>query len=403
MSRRRFVIATALAALGISSEALAAPKKKKPGRVSRPARGGRPAARRESIGPGHANVTVDRSSAAPSPVELAERETPQARWRHHDLSGEFRLPAARKPVRLLLPLPADVTTNYQRLEEINWEGNAERIRIVRDSKSGLHALVAEWSGANACQLDLRCRLATRDRRFDITRRNQPVEAPDVLRDCLASSAGLEITERTRQASREIIVRLKDPLAQAHAIYDWVVDNTQFDARATEGAIGDPAAFLGNPGHAGSDLEINGLFVLLARGAGIPARRVNGWRVDMSDIVPSLGKKTGGAPQLHCRAEFYAHGYGWVPVDPADVRRALAADAAQLDSRKRDILRKLLFGFWEMNWIALGSADPTALHVNRITGSEATPGVWPAAQVEVGGEWKPATEAVRWTVASTRSG
>jgi transglutaminase-like putative cysteine protease len=30
---------------------------------------------------------------------------------------------------------------------------------------------------------------------------------------------------------------------------------------------------------------------------------------------------------HCRAEFYSAGYGWVPVDPADVRKVVLEEKA----------------------------------------------------------------------------
>lgn len=390
MSRRRFVATAtlaALAALGLASSAIAAPvKKKRPGRKAtrKPVR--------EAIGPGRANVTVPPAAPPPSPVELAEREAPQTRWRSYEVVSQFKLAPGRKPVRLWLPLPSDQAGQYQRLGEHGWEGNAERVRILRDSQSGRQILAAEWNAASTCQLNLLCKVTTRDRRFDITRRNQPAEAPEVLRDNLLSVPGLEIGEPSREVVREILVRLKDPLAQAHAIYDWVVENTRFDPRASTSGNGDPTAFITNTAYAGSDTDISGLFVLLARSAGIPARRVYGWRVDASDIVPSLGQKPGSTPTLHCRAEFYTHGYGWIPVDPADVRKALAMDADQLDNRKREILRKLLFGFWEMNWISLGATevgDPDG--VRPIPGT-APPGLL-SAWLEVGGQASAPGEAL----------
>jgi len=397
MSRRRFVVATALAALGLASSAVAAPAKKK-----KPVRS-RKTVRREAIGPGRASVTVAPAAPLPSPVELAEREAPQTRWRPYEVVSQFKLSAGRKPVRLWLPLPSDQAGQYQRLGEQSWEGNAERVRILHDSHSGQQILTAEWSAASTCEFGLMCRVATRDRRFDITRRNQPAEAPEVLRDNLLSAPGLEIGDATREVVREILVRLKDPLAQAHAIYDWVVENTRFDPRASTTGKADPTAFIAKADYAGSDTDISGLFVLLARTAGIPARRVYGWRVDGSDIVPSLGQKPGGEPALHCRAEFYAHGYGWIPVNPADVRKALAMDAAQLDNRKRDVLRKLLFGFWEMNWISLGSteaADVTA--TTPAPGNPPPPGLL-SARLEVGGQATAPGEALTLLVRPGSSG
>jgi len=54
---------------------------------------------------------------------------------------------------------------------------------------------------------------------------------------------------------------------------------------------------------------------------------------------------------HVRAEFYVPGFGWIPVDPSDVRRAIAMEGLSDQDSKLQSLRKILFGVWEMNWIA----------------------------------------------------
>ena len=54
---------------------------------------------------------------------------------------------------------------------------------------------------------------------------------------------------------------------------------------------------------------------------------------------------------HVRAEFYVPGYGWIPVDPSDVRRTIALEGLSDRDSKLLSLRKILFGVWEMNWIA----------------------------------------------------
>jgi transglutaminase-like putative cysteine protease len=57
---------------------------------------------------------------------------------------------------------------------------------------------------------------------------------------------------------------------------------------------------------------------------------------------------------HCRAEFFAQGRGWVPVDPADVRKVALEEPPgnlALEDPKVEAARKRLFGNWEMNWLA----------------------------------------------------
>jgi transglutaminase-like putative cysteine protease len=45
------------------------------------------------------------------------------------------------------------------------------------------------------------------------------------------------------------------------------------------------------------------------------------------------------------------GYGWIPVDPSDVRRTIALEGISDRDSKLLSLKKVLFGVWEMNWIA----------------------------------------------------
>ncbi len=66
---------------------------------------------------------------------------------------------------------------------------------------------------------------------------------------------------------------------------------------------------------------------------------------------------------HCRAEFFAQGVGWVPVDPADVRKVVLEEPPtnlKIDDPKVVAARKRLFGGWEMNWMAYNTAHDVAL-------------------------------------------
>ena len=57
------------------------------------------------------------------------------------------------------------------------------------------------------------------------------------------------------------------------------------------------------------------------------------------------------------------GYGWVPVDPADVRKVVLEEPPGNRTLHDDIVenaRARLFGSWEMNWIAYNFAHDIAL-------------------------------------------
>src|SRR5258705_1243915 len=66
---------------------------------------------------------------------------------------------------------------------------------------------------------------------------------------------------------------------------------------------------------------------------------------------------------HWRAEVYLAGFGWVPVDPADVRKVVLEEKTQpteLSDPVVQAVRPKLFGAWEMNWLAFNTANDFAL-------------------------------------------
>ncbi|MDQ5914647.1 MAG: hypothetical protein QG584_530, partial [Pseudomonadota bacterium] len=181
------------------------------------------------------------------------------------------------------------------------------------------------------------------------------ERGEILRRNLQSTELMPINEKTREIAERIVGRIKDPLAQGKAIYDWVADRAIRDPETpalSAGGIDTPpelANALGrNAGHAL-------LFVALSRAIGLPARPVFGLRVDYSRLLPSLGKIGELNRAFNCRAEFYAPGYDWIPVNPADLRQAVLEEKLAPDDGKLTVLKKLLFGYWEMNWVGLNTA------------------------------------------------
>jgi transglutaminase-like putative cysteine protease len=116
---------------------------------------------------------------------------------------------------------------------------------------------------------------------------------------------------------------------------------------------------------GKCADLNALYVGLARAAGLAARDVYGIRVAKS----ALGYKSLGASSekiskaQHCRAEVYLEEFGWLPVDPADVRKVVLEEPPGNRPLTDDMVkaaRARLFGSWEMNWIAYNFAHDVAL-------------------------------------------
>ena len=66
---------------------------------------------------------------------------------------------------------------------------------------------------------------------------------------------------------------------------------------------------------------------------------------------------------HCRAEVFISGFGWIPVDPADVRKVVLEEPPgnlAITDDKVTAARKTLFGAWEGNWLAYNFAHDITL-------------------------------------------
>jgi transglutaminase-like putative cysteine protease len=116
---------------------------------------------------------------------------------------------------------------------------------------------------------------------------------------------------------------------------------------------------------GKCADLNGLFVGLARAAGIPARDLYGIRVAPSKFgFKALGANSETITKAqHCRSEVYLDGFGWVPMDPADVRKVVLEEPPgnlAIGDAKVAAARKTLFGAWETNWIAYNEAHDVPL-------------------------------------------
>ena len=134
------------------------------------------------------------------------------------------------------------------------------------------------------------------------------------------------------------------------IYEWIVDNTFRDPKTRGCGIGDIASMLKTGDLGGKCADLNALYVGLARAVGLPARDVYGIRIAPSQFgYKSLGAGSRVISKAqHCRAEVFLSGFGWVPVDPADVRKVvleeppgkLALDDPEGRGGAQDAVRRL---------------------------------------------------------------
>jgi transglutaminase-like putative cysteine protease len=164
---------------------------------------------------------------------------------------------------------------------------------------------------------------------------------------------------------EITKNAKTDVEKARAIYEWIVDNTFRNPKTRGCGTGDIRFMLETRDFGGKCADLNALFVGLARAAGLPARDVYGIRVAKSEMgYKSLGASSEKITKSqHCRAEVHLSKHGWVPVDPADVRKVVLEEPPgnrPLDDEMVKKARTRLFGSWEMNWMAYNFAHDVEL-------------------------------------------
>ena len=169
----------------------------------------------------------------------------------------------------------------------------------------------------------------------------------------------------KETADEITRGAHTDVEKARAIYEWIVENTFRDPKTRGCGIGDIRFMLESKDLGGKCADLNALYVGLARAAGLPARDVYGIRVAKSELgYKSLGTASENVTKAqHCRAEVYLAAYGWVPVDPADVRKVVLEEPPGNRPLDDDMVKKArarLFGSWEMNWMAYNFAHDVAL-------------------------------------------
>ena len=317
-------------------------------------------------------------------------EANEAKWRSFEVTTKIEVVDTAGVTRACIPVPLMVDTDYFRRQGADtWKGNAATSRLYRDEKYDAGFVYAEWPAAEkAPALEIVSRFSTRDRFVDVTK--PPVgaakEDPAVLRKYLEATKLIPTDGIVLDTSMTIIKGQNGEVAKARAIYEWIVDNTFRDPKVKGCGLGDVKTMLETRYLGGKCADLNALYVGLARAAGLPARDVYGARCADSAEFKSLGKSGDISKAQHCRAEVFLTGYGWVPVDPADVRKVVLEEKAggiAITDPQALKARGKLFGAWEMNWMAYNYAHD--LKLPNSTGKPVPFLMYP--QAEVGDERK----------------
>ena len=282
-----------------------------------------------------------------------------ARWRTFEVTTRLEIIQPSGVTRAWVPLPLMPDTDYQKSLGQSWTGNAALTRVVRDEKYGAGIFYAEWPASEtAPEVEVTTRFATRDRAVDLSRPGSPApEEKSVLRKYTSGTKFIPTDGIVRKQALEVSRGASSDVEKARAVYEWIVENTFRDPKVRGCGLGDIKALLQTGYLGGKCADLNALFVGMVRSLGIPARDLYGVRVTESADYKSLGRSGDISKGQHCRAEFYSASHGWVPVDPADVRKLVLEEngGTPLTDPKIQKARARLFGSWEMNWLAYNYA------------------------------------------------
>ncbi len=338
----------------------------------------------------------------PAPERAEAANDAPAKWRTFEVTTKVEVLDPKGAAKVWLPVPLMNDTDYFRRLGDNWSGNAMGMGNFRDGKYDAGIVYAEWSGSEKSPaLELTSRFATRDRWVDFKKPNKAIkEDPEVLKRYLEPTALIPTDGIVADNARVITLGAKRDVDKAKAIYEWIVDNTFRDPKVKGCGLGDIRAMLESRNLGGKCADLNALYVGLARASGIPARDVYGVRVANSPDFKSLGRAGDITKAQHCRAEVYLTGYGWVPVDPADVRKVVLEERPEglkLDDPLVKKARAKLFGAWEMNWLAYNYA-----HDLKLPNSSAKPlpfFMYPQGETAEGKKDSLEPESFRYTMTS----
>jgi hypothetical protein len=297
--------------------------------------------------------------------------SPANGWRVFEVTTRAELAKTESATRVWLPLPSVEEAAWIKPMGNLWQGNAADVQVHQDAAYGARMLLARWEAGEAAPvIEVTNRFATCDRAIRLGQMGKVTSLDKATTRLYTRSTLLLPTDGiVKQTAVDITRGARTDLDKAKAIYEWIVDNTARNPKTRGCGIGDIRGMLETGNLTGKCADLNALYVGLARAVGLPARDVYGIRVADSRFgYKSLGKSGDISKAQHCRAEVWLSGFGWVPVDPADVRKVVLEEKPGLTLKDEVVVaaREKLFGAWEMNWLAFNFA-----HDLKLPGSTGT--------------------------------
>jgi transglutaminase-like putative cysteine protease len=312
-----------------------------------------------------ASITALGVSAIPATADPLAFSGPND-WRTYEIRTIVEIDST-EPTKVWVPAASFADASWSRPLGAEWTGNGSA-ELVRDPAYGAQFVQLAWkAGSGGRRAEIVSRVATRDRAVDIrVGKGDAAHLTPEERALFTKATALIPTDGSvKQTSDRIVAGANSDLEKARAIYDWLVANTERIAATRGCGSGDIKAMLAVEKLGGKCADINGLFVGLARAAGLPARDLYGLRVASSRFgYKSLGvASTDVTKAQHCRADVWLEGIGWTPMDAADVRKVMLEEPPthlSADEPKVVAAREALIGSCEGNWVAFNCGHDVVL-------------------------------------------
>jgi transglutaminase-like putative cysteine protease len=314
----------------------------------------------------HSTGILSASLAFPKANFLFAASTAPDSWRSFEVTTRVEVLKPSGVTRIWVPAALLTPKPFQKTFANTFQAEAGTANLLGSKRDSLGFIAAQFPAGVKPVLTVTSRIATKDCTINLSApNNAPKESRADLEYFLRPTKLLPTDGIVKSTAAQITRGAKTDVAKARAIYEWIVDNTFRDPKTRGCGLGDIRFMLESKNLSGKCADLNALYVGLARAAGLPARDVYGIRVAKSELgYKSLGASSEKVTKAqHCRAEVYLADYGWVPVDPADVRKVALEEPPgnrPLDDDMVKRARARLFGSWEMNWMAYNFAHDVAL-------------------------------------------
>ena len=310
---------------------------------------------------------VSAGLAFPGTKYLFAKDGGSADWRTFDLTTDIEVLKPAGATRVWVPTTLISPTPFQRTISTTYHAEGGKAKLYKYSVDSLGIVAAEFPAGVKPVLTVKNRVETRNIAVDVSAPGRPMKENHAQLEHFLRPTATPAHRRHREANGR-----RNHQRQKHGCRkgarDLRMDRRQHVPRS-ENARLRPRR---HPLHAriqGSRRKVRrSQFALRRSRPRLPAFPRATPSASASRNPSSVTRASARPPKMSRKRStaaprFTSRDYGWVPVDPADVRKVVLEEPPgnlPLDDDMVKKARARLFGSWEMNWVAYNFAHDVAL-------------------------------------------